>query len=163
MARSVLSIGWTLTFDGSGSTDPEGRPLTHSWDLNGDGTFGDATTPTASYTYTSGGTYTASLRVTDDQGAANTASVTIPVGNTAPVAVIDSARAALRAEGRVSGGAPARTRQLPSVGPELSRCPPPARNPNVSFAWRPADAPARPGRRRVLVFPAPSLGSECQA
>ena len=80
----------TVAFDGSGSTDPEARPLTYSWDLNGDGTFGDATTPTASYTYTSNGTYTASLRVTDDQGASNTASVTITVGNTAPVAVIDA-------------------------------------------------------------------------
>jgi len=84
-----------VAFDGSGSTDPEGRPLTYSWDLNGDGTFGDATTPTASYTYTSSGTYTASLRVTDDRGATNTASVTITVGNTAPVAVIDSPSATL--------------------------------------------------------------------
>ena len=85
----------TVAFDGSGSTDPEGRPLTYSWDLNGDGTFGDATTPTASYTYTSSGTYTASLQVTDDRGATNTASVTITVGNTAPVAVIDSPSATL--------------------------------------------------------------------
>ena len=80
----------TVAFDGSTSTDPEGRPLTYSWDLNGDGTFGDATTPTTSYTYTSNGTYTASLRVTDDHGATNIASVTITVGNTAPVAVIDT-------------------------------------------------------------------------
>jgi PKD repeat protein len=52
--------------------------------------FGDATNPTASYTYANSGTYTASLRVTDDQGATNTATVTITVGNTAPVAVIDA-------------------------------------------------------------------------
>jgi PKD repeat protein len=85
----------TVAFDGSGSTDPEARPLTYSWDLNGDGTFGDATGPTASYTYTGNGTYNASLRVTDDQGASNTASVTITVGNTAPVAIIDTPSATL--------------------------------------------------------------------
>jgi glucose/arabinose dehydrogenase/PKD repeat protein len=85
----------TVAFDGSGSTDPEGRPLTYSWDLNGDGTFGEATGPTTSYTYTSSGIYTASLRVADDQGATNTASVTITVGNTAPVAVIDTPSTAL--------------------------------------------------------------------
>jgi glucose/arabinose dehydrogenase len=85
----------TVAFDGTSSTDPEARPLTYSWDLNGDGTFGDATTPTASYTYTSNGTYTASLRVTDDQGATDTTSVTITVGNTAPVAVIDAPAATL--------------------------------------------------------------------
>jgi len=85
----------TVAFDGSASTDPEARPLTYSWDLNGDGTFGDATGPTASYTYTGSGTYNASLRVTDDQGASNTASVTITVGNTAPVAIIDTPSATL--------------------------------------------------------------------
>ena len=25
------------------ATDPEGDPLTYSWDVNGDGTFGDVT------------------------------------------------------------------------------------------------------------------------
>jgi glucose/arabinose dehydrogenase len=85
----------TVAFDGTGSTDPEGRPLTYSWDLNGDGTFGDSTSPTTSYTYTSAGSYTARLRVTDDQGAADTAAVTITVGNTAPVAVIDTPSATL--------------------------------------------------------------------
>jgi glucose/arabinose dehydrogenase len=80
----------TVSFDGTGSSDPEGQPLSYSWDLNGDGTFGDATGPTASYTYASVGVYHPSLRVTDDQGASDTASVTITVGNTAPTAVIDS-------------------------------------------------------------------------
>jgi glucose/arabinose dehydrogenase len=80
----------TVSFDGTGSSDPEGKPLSYSWDLNGDGVFGDATGPTASYTYTTAGVYHPSLRVTDDQGATDTASVTVTAGNTAPVATIDS-------------------------------------------------------------------------
>jgi glucose/arabinose dehydrogenase/PKD repeat protein len=80
----------TVTFDGTGSSDPEGKPLSYSWDLNGDGTFGDATGSSAMSTYSTAGVYTARLRVTDDQGASDTASVTITAGNTAPNAVIDS-------------------------------------------------------------------------
>jgi glucose/arabinose dehydrogenase len=85
----------TVNFDGTGSSDPEAKPLTYSWDLNGDGTFGDATTATASYTYTSSGVYHAALRVTDNLGATDTATTTITVGNTAPNAVIDTPTTAL--------------------------------------------------------------------
>jgi PKD repeat protein len=85
----------TVSFDGTGSSDPEGRALTYSWDLNGDGTFGDATGSTASYTYIPAGVYHPSLRVTDDQGATDTASTTVTVGNTAPSAVIDSPASSL--------------------------------------------------------------------
>jgi glucose/arabinose dehydrogenase/PKD repeat protein len=85
----------TVSFDGTGSSDPEGKPLSYSWDLNGDGTFGDATGPTASYTYTTVGVYHPSLRVTDDQGATDTASVTVTAGNTAPIAAIDSPASSL--------------------------------------------------------------------
>jgi glucose/arabinose dehydrogenase len=79
-----------VSFDGTGSADPEGRPLTYAWDLNGDGAFDDATGATASYTYQTAGVYHPGLRVTDDQGATGTATVTITVGNTAPSAVIDA-------------------------------------------------------------------------
>src|SRR5262249_34418966 len=85
----------TVGFDGTGSSDPEGKPLSYSWDLNGDGTFGDATGPTASYTYTTAGVYHPSLRVTDDKGASDMTSVTVTAGNTAPVAVIDSPSSSL--------------------------------------------------------------------
>jgi glucose/arabinose dehydrogenase len=85
----------TVSFNGTGSSDPEGKPLSYSWDLNGDGTFGDATGPTASYTYTTAGVYHPSLRVTDDQGATDTKSVTVTVGNTAPTAVIDTPTSSL--------------------------------------------------------------------
>ena len=80
----------TVSFNGTGSSDPEGRPLSYSWDLNGDGTFGDATGTTASYTYTAAGVYHPALRVTDDQGASDTASTPVTAGNTAPSVAIDS-------------------------------------------------------------------------
>jgi glucose/arabinose dehydrogenase len=85
----------SVTFDGSASTDPEVGPLTYSWDLNGDGVFGDATGPTATRTYHLKRIIKASLRVTDDQGATDTKAVTITVGNTRPVAVIDAPLATL--------------------------------------------------------------------
>ncbi|MEU4295057.1 PQQ-dependent sugar dehydrogenase [Kribbella sp. NPDC026596] len=85
----------TVSFNGTTSSDPEGRPLTYSWDLNGDGTYGDATGATTSYTYTTAGTYHPSLRVADDQGASDTTSATITAGNTAPTAIIDTPASSL--------------------------------------------------------------------
>jgi glucose/arabinose dehydrogenase len=79
----------TVQFDGSGSSDPDaGDTLSYAWDLDGDGQYDDSTAVAPTYTYTSQGVYTASLRVTDSRGASGTASVTIAVGNTAPTATI---------------------------------------------------------------------------
>jgi PKD repeat protein/glucose/arabinose dehydrogenase len=84
----------TVTFDGSGSSDPDPEdPITYAWDLDGDGAFDDSTAARPTYTYTSTGSYTASLRVTDSHGASDTDSVTISVGNTAPTAVINTPQA----------------------------------------------------------------------
>ena len=38
----------TVGFDATGSSDPDGDPLSYSWDLDGDGVYGDATSPTPS-------------------------------------------------------------------------------------------------------------------
>jgi PKD repeat protein/glucose/arabinose dehydrogenase len=80
----------TVAFDGTGSSDPDGNPLTFAWDLDGDGAYDDSTAPQPSYTYSTSGSYTARLRVTDSLGASDTDSVTIEVGggNTPPTAVI---------------------------------------------------------------------------
>ena len=78
----------TVSFNGSGSSDPDpGTTLTYAWDLDDDGAFDDATGPTASWTYQQG-VYTPALRVTDNQGASDTDSVTITAGNTPPTATI---------------------------------------------------------------------------
>ena len=72
-----------VSFDGSGSSDPDaGDTISYSWDLNGDGTFGDSTVAKPSFTYTSAGTYNAVLKVTDNHGASSTsAPVTITVSS----------------------------------------------------------------------------------
>ena len=84
------TVPLTVSFDGSASRDPDGTPLSFTWDLDGDGSFGDATIAKPSYTYGVAGTYLARLKVTDAEGLSNAASLVISAGNTPPVAVIDS-------------------------------------------------------------------------
>ncbi|GHJ49551.1 glycosyl hydrolase [Catellatospora sp. TT07R-123] len=70
-----------VTFSSAGSSDPEGGALSYLW------TFGDGTTSTAANptkTYSTNGTYTPTLKVTDPGGLSGTASLVITVGNTAP-------------------------------------------------------------------------------
>jgi glucose/arabinose dehydrogenase len=70
----------TVEFDGSGSTDPAGAALSYTWDLDGDGTFGDSTDAKPSFTYTHNGVYTVRLRVGDAAGTTGTTTQTITVG-----------------------------------------------------------------------------------
>ena len=81
----------TVNFNGNGSSDPEGGPLTYAWDLDGDGAFDDSTAVQPTYTYTQPGTYNARLRVTDNQNqSATSAPVAISANNTPPTGTIDA-------------------------------------------------------------------------
>jgi glucose/arabinose dehydrogenase len=81
----------TVQFDGSSSTDPDpGTTLFYAWDLDGDGQYDDAFLPQATHQYTSAGTVTAGLRVTDDDNASTTTTVTLSPGNSTPTASIQA-------------------------------------------------------------------------
>ena len=73
-------VGMTVTFDGSGSSDPNGDALSYAWDLDADGAFDDSTAIRPTWTYNATGNYRVQLRVNDGRGATATAAVTIGVG-----------------------------------------------------------------------------------
>jgi glucose/arabinose dehydrogenase len=73
-------IGMTVNFDGSGSSDPNGDPLSYEWDLDGDGALDDSTAVRPSWTYNTAGNYRVSLRVSDGRGGTATDAITIGVG-----------------------------------------------------------------------------------
>jgi glucose/arabinose dehydrogenase len=76
-----------VTFDASGSSDPDGDTLTFSWTF-GDG--GSGSGAVAQHRYQSTGSYNAVVTVSDGRGGSDTATVRIDVGNTAPQPVINS-------------------------------------------------------------------------
>ena len=78
-----------VDFDASASTDDDGTIAAYAWDF-GDGSSG--TGKTASHTYTSSGTFTAKLEVTDDDGgsATTTREITVRAPNRAPAPFDDN-------------------------------------------------------------------------
>ncbi len=74
----------TVQFSSAGSSDPDGDAFTYAWDFTSNGST-DSTAANPSFTYTSNGTYTAKLTITDTSGKSGSATVPITVGNTAPV------------------------------------------------------------------------------
>ena len=78
-------VGELITFDASGSTDPDGQIISYLWE------FGDGTTSqqaVATHSYTMSGEYNITLTVTDNDGASASATGVVGVSqNTPPVAV----------------------------------------------------------------------------
>jgi PKD repeat protein len=74
------SIGMTVGFDATASSDPNGDPLTYAWDLDADGATDDSTAPKPTWTYNAAGNYRVTLRATDGKGGTATDTVTIGVG-----------------------------------------------------------------------------------
>jgi len=73
------TVPLTVNLSASGSTDPDGTIVAYEW------TFGDSTSGAGagvSHTYTTVGTFTAQLKVTDNDGLSATKAVTITVAPT---------------------------------------------------------------------------------
>jgi PKD repeat protein len=82
---SFATTDLTVCVDGSASYDPDGAISTYAWDW-GDGTATPpSTTPTASHTYLTPGTYDVHLTVADNGGAIGTKSSSVEVVQPPPV------------------------------------------------------------------------------
>jgi PKD repeat protein len=77
-----------VNFSGTGSTDPSGSISSYVWNF-GDGSP-TVSGQTATHTYNAGGTYSASLKVTNARGFANTSSVGISATTVQPKMFADS-------------------------------------------------------------------------
>jgi sugar lactone lactonase YvrE len=83
---ATVAGGRPVTFDASGSADPEGLALRYDWDLDGDGVFERRTTaPAVSLGYADSRTLTARVRVSDPHRAAATADAPLTVDATSPL------------------------------------------------------------------------------
>jgi|GEM_PF-852218 len=82
-----------VVFDGSASTDSDGKVVKYEWDLDGNGSFetDTGTTPTTSSSYPNAGNREIGLRVSDDDGATATTTRTLTVQNQLPTASFSAA------------------------------------------------------------------------
>jgi len=86
VAPPVVAAGRPVSFDASGSSDPERLQLRYDWDLDGNGSFETAggTSPTITRAYTGSTTLTARVRVSDPHGADAVAGAPVRVDSIRP-------------------------------------------------------------------------------
>jgi PKD repeat protein len=83
----AVDEGSIVTLDGTASTDPNGDPLTFTWDFDDDGEFDDALGPQPNFLGVDDGLYPVALRVTDGL-LDSTATSTVTVRNVAPTVTL---------------------------------------------------------------------------
>src|SRR5207253_710182 len=93
-----IAEGQSLTLNASASSDPDGDPLTYSWDINGDGAFGDAAGVAPTFTWAQlqalgidngPAAFNVTVRVDDGQGhVVDSTAVTLTLTDTAPTATL---------------------------------------------------------------------------
>lgn len=93
------NVPLTVGFDGRGSRAADaGDALIHAWDLDGDGQYDDSSLVTPSFDYTTSGTYTVRLKVTDQLGAFDISDpIIVGAGSPIPVTAYAAPSAALPA------------------------------------------------------------------
>jgi PKD repeat protein len=82
-SQTTVDTGISIQFDASSSHDPDGTITGYQW------TFGDgatATGVTTSHSYTTAGSYTVQLTVTDNDGSTNSCQNTITIHDRPPIA-----------------------------------------------------------------------------
>ena len=75
-----------ITLSATGSSDPDGEPLSYEWDLDSDGSP-DATGPSVQHTYAAGA-HTATLSVRDARGLSGSDTVEVLAGESPPTATL---------------------------------------------------------------------------
>jgi YD repeat-containing protein len=88
LAPNPVVSGNSVSFNGSGSTDPDGTIAKYEWDFDGNGSYETSTgaTATASKAFPIAGSVTVGLRVTDSNGGTETTTRSLTVSNRAPTA-----------------------------------------------------------------------------
>lgn len=71
-----VSVGETVTFDGTGSSDPDGDEIEFIWTIDGTMTTHE---PNFTYSFTESGTHTIVLQVKDENGNYDTETVLLDV------------------------------------------------------------------------------------
>ena len=98
-SAGIVPVGGSITFDGTGSSDPDGTPIAaYHWSFS-DGVTSDTALVTRELT--AGGTFTATLTVTDDKGFTASSTVSYIVDQ-APVAVASASAGIVPAGGSIT-------------------------------------------------------------
>jgi hypothetical protein len=85
----IAPVGGEVSFDASGSTDPDGDKLRYRFDIDGEPGFevDNGTNPKATQTYVSSAAFGAAVQVSDPSNARSTATAKLVIGDPDPLKV----------------------------------------------------------------------------